>query len=117
MAPSPTTSHGLERDRDPDGAQDGNATGAPRPAGRRSGRMSAALPIVRRMNVLLRATDGLPRTLFPPRADESGLALPVPVLDTSSRARAALSSCATAMILAIALLATAVACCGASALP
>ncbi len=96
-------------------AEDREATAAPpTPAGRRSGRMSAALPIVQRMNVLLRATDSLPRTLFPPRRDETGLALPVPVLDTSSRAPLALSSCAILMILAIALLATAVACCGAS---
>ena len=87
---------------------------------RRSGRASAIMPIVRRMNVLLRATDDHPRTMFPPRADEAGIALPVPMFDATSRARAQLGcavySCAIAMILVIALLATAVACYGSSGL-
>ena len=90
------------------------------PAQRRSSRASAVLPIVRRMNVLLRAKDGQPRTMFPPRGDEAGVALPVPMLDTSARERAALGcamcSCAIAMVLVIALLATAVACYGSSGL-
>jgi hypothetical protein len=90
------------------------------PAQRRSRRASAMMPIVRRMNVLLRATADHPRTMFPPRADEAGIALPVPMLDTGSRERAALGcavcSCAIAMVLVIALLATAVACYGSSGL-
>jgi hypothetical protein len=78
------------------------------------------MPIVRRMNVLLRAKDDQPRTLFPPRTDDAGVALPVPMLDTSARERAALGcamcSCAIAMVLVLALLATAVACYGSSGL-
>jgi hypothetical protein len=85
----------------------------------RSNRASAIMPIVRRMNVLLRATDDAPRTMFPPRADEAGVALPVPMLDVSSRERAALGcalcSCALAMILMIAVVATAMASCAFSA--
>lgn len=115
MSRSMITLSGADAAPRPEVAEDGGATAAlPAPPARRSRRMSAALPIVQRMNVLLRATDSLPRTLFPARADESGGALPVPVLETGSPARAALSGCAIMMMLAIALLATAVALCGAS---